>query len=48
MDAPHEPVDRVGATRIRDGQFKFTNLPAGTYYAIAVDYVAAECAETCS
>ena len=25
----------------QDGRFKFSNLPPGTYYAIAVDYVAA-------
>ena len=37
------PMNRwtASARPDQDGQFKFTNLPAGTYYAIAVDYVAA-------
>ena len=36
------PMNRwtASARPDQDGQFKFTNLPAGTYYAIAVEYVA--------
>ena len=40
MDAAAEPLDGIVARPTRTASFKFSNLPPGDYYAIAVEYVA--------